>query len=101
MIIKGMRTLNGDSKIKAFFSVEYPGHMTINDCKLVEGKNGLFAAMPSRQYDDKKTGEKKYQSIVYVEQDLLNKISNAAREEYGRLTGATKPAQSDNDDIPF
>jgi stage V sporulation protein G len=94
MNIKGMRKLDGDSKVKAFFSVEWPGKMTVNDCKLVEGVNGLFAAMPSREYIDKKTNQKKYQSIVYVEQDLLAKISQAAREAYS-------PAESNSDDIPF
>jgi stage V sporulation protein G len=100
MIIKGMYLLNGDNKTKAFFSVEWPGKMTINDCKLVEGKNGLFAAMPSREYLDKKSGQKKYQSIVYVEQDLLNKISITAQEEYSRLVGPKQPLPHD-DDIPF
>ena len=95
MIIKNMRPLTGDSKVKAFFSVEWPGKMTINDCKLVEGKNGIFAAMPSREYVDKKTNEKKYQSIVYVEQDLLDKISRAAKDAYSPSSG------SPEGDIPF
>ena len=94
MIIKNLHRLNGDSKVKAFFSVEWPGKLTINDCKLVEGKNGIFAAMPSREYVDKKTNEKKYQSIVYVEQELLNKISQAARQAYS-------PDESTGADIPF
>jgi stage V sporulation protein G len=100
MIIKGMRLLNGDSKVKAFFSISWPGKMDVNDCKLVEGRNGLFAAMPSREYLDKKTGQKKYQAIVYVEQDFLEKISAAAQEEYSRLTGA-QPNLPQDDDIPF
>ncbi len=95
MIIKNMRPLNGDSKVKAFFSVEWPGKMTINDCKLVEGTNGIFAAMPSREYVDKKTNQKKYQSIVYVEQDLLDKISRAAKDAYSPSPGVPEG------DIPF
>jgi stage V sporulation protein G len=101
MKIKYMRPLNGDSKTKAFFSVEWEGKMTVNDCKLVEGRNGLFAAMPSRQYDDKKSGDKKYQSIVYLEQDLLLKVSDAALEEYNRLTGKGDSTPQDDSDIPF
>jgi DNA-binding cell septation regulator SpoVG len=94
MKIKNMRKISGDSKVKAFFSVEWPGKMTINDCKLVEGRNGLFAAMPSREYVDKKTNKKIYQSIVYVEQDLLDKISRAAATSY-------YPEFKPDDDIPF
>lgn len=95
MIIKNMKKLDNGSKVKAFFTVSFPGKMDINDCKLVEGRNGLFAAMPSREYIDKKTNEKKYQSIVYVEQDLLDKISRAAKDAYSPSSGGPEG------DIPF
>lgn len=96
MQIKNMRKISNGGKTVAFFSVEWPGKMTINDCKLIEGRNGLFAGMPSRKYTDKQ-GQEKYQSIVYVEQDLLNKISLAAQAEYG----PTSPANEAESDIPF
>jgi len=94
MKIKNMRKLSNGSKVVAFFAVEWEGKMTVNDCKLIAGTNGLFAGMPSREYIDKKTNEKKYQSIVYVEQDLLDKISRAAQAAYS-------PDTSPDDDIPF
>lgn len=100
MIIKNMRILNGDSKVKAFFAIEWEGKMTVNDCKLIQGTNGIFAGMPSREYIDKKTSQKKFQSIVYLEQDLLNKVSNAAKVEYERLTGDNQ-SSAPNGDIPF
>jgi DNA-binding cell septation regulator SpoVG len=98
VIIKNMRKLNGDSKVVAFFSVEWPGKMEINDCKLVAGQHGLFAGMPSREYIDKQTNQKKYQSIVYLEQDLLNRVSQAAEAEYNK---GNEPKQAPTDDIPF
>lgn len=97
MIIKNMRKINGSSKVVAFFSVEWEGKMTVNDCKLIAGQNGLFAGMPSRKYTDK-NGQEKYQSIVYVEQDLLNKISLAAEAEYNK---GNEPKQAPSNDIPF
>lgn len=99
MNIKNLRKVENCGKLKAFFSVEWDGKMTVNDCKLVEGKNGLFAAMPSKEYLDKKTNQKKYESIVYAEQDLLNKISRMAQAEYERLSGKREPAQEE--DVPF
>jgi DNA-binding cell septation regulator SpoVG len=98
MEIKQMRKVDL-GKTKAFFSVEFPGNLTINDCKLIEGKNGLFAGMPSRKYTAR-DGTEKYQSIVYVEQGLLHKITVAAELEYQGKT--TKPQTSAPDeDIPF
>jgi DNA-binding cell septation regulator SpoVG len=47
-------TIAKSGKLRAFFSVEWPDKMVIRDCKLIESDNGeLFAAMPSRQYEDK------------------------------------------------
>lgn len=101
MNIKNMRQVDL-GKTKAFFSVEWPGKLTINDCKLIEGRTGLFAAMPSKKYVDKRTNEDKWQIIVYVEQELLNKISVAAELEYLNLTGKKKASQPiDDPDIPF
>lgn len=91
-----------DGKVKAFFSLEWPDKMVIRDCKLIEGNNGeLFAAMPSRQYTDKKTGDQKWTSIVQILDDaLLEKISVLAREEYAAKTGNTGSSSQD-DSVPF
>lgn len=99
MIIKNLRKFSNGGKVVAFFSVEWPGKMTVNDCKLVAGQHGLFAGMPSREYTDKQ-GQKKYQSIVYVEQDLLNRISKAAEAEYNKGR-EQMPASAPESDIPF
>jgi DNA-binding cell septation regulator SpoVG len=92
-----MRLATGCGKTVAFFSVEWPGHMTVNECKLIDGKNGLFVGLPQKEYTQ--DGVKKYKAIVYVERDLQDKITTAAGEEYRRLTG--EPAQESYDDIPF
>lgn len=83
MLIKNMRRIsNGNSKIKAFFSVEWPGKFTLNEFKLVEGEKGIFIAAPSREYTDK-TGKKKYQPLVYLEsEELRDKIQTAALQAY-------------------
>jgi DNA-binding cell septation regulator SpoVG len=99
MNIKGMRTATGCGKTVAFFSIEWPGKMTINECKLIEGKNGLFAGMPQKEFT--LDGQKKYKNIVYVEKDLQNKITAAAVEEYRRLGGAAPAEEPDYSDIPF
>lgn len=95
MKIKNMRRVENMGTLKAWFSVEWSDEMTINDCRLVEGRSGLFAAMPSKEYMDKKTGQKKYQSIVYLGPDLLKKVCEAALAEYG------VPTKNPDQDIPF
>ncbi len=98
MNIKNMRKVDLGKTI-AFFSIEYPEKMTINDCKLIKGTKGIFAAMPSRKYTDKQ-GQEKYQPIVWMEQDYLQKICAAAELEYHNLT-AKPNSQAPDEDIPF
>jgi DNA-binding cell septation regulator SpoVG len=89
-----------NGKVKAFFSLEWPDKMVIRDCKLIEGNTGeLFAAMPSRQYTDKKTGQEKWTSIVQIlDEVLLDKITVLARQEYDAKTGG---GSSQEENVPF
>lgn len=100
MNIKNMRKVNA-GKTVAFFSVEWPGKMTVNDMKLIQGAKGIFAATPSRKYTDKNTNQEKWTPIVYLEQDLLQKVSAAAEAEYQKLSGTNSQQPTVNDDIPF
>jgi DNA-binding cell septation regulator SpoVG len=92
MKIKNMRRVSL-GKTVAFFSVEWEGQMVINDMKLIQGANGVFAATPSRKYLDKKTNTEKWTPIVFFELDLLEKVTKAAQAEYG--------GEMPSDDIPF
>ena len=81
------------SKIKAFFRVETK-NFVINDCKLVEGANGLFAGMPSREYTDRQ-GQKKYQPIIWIKDtDFIKAVTEEAVKVYNGNISAP-------DDIPF
>jgi DNA-binding cell septation regulator SpoVG len=80
MQIKHLIKVDAPGKTRAFFSVEWEGRLMIHDCRLVEGKNGLFIQFPFRTYQA--NGQTKYQPIVVVEQDLLVKISELALHEY-------------------
>ena len=97
MNITDMRLATGHGKIKAYFALEFPGNLMINECKLIEGKNGLFAAMPQKEFIQ--DGVKKYKNLVKLGKELQDKINAAAIEEYRRLSGAA-PAE-DPEDIPW
>lgn len=90
-----------DGKIKAFFTLEIPDKLVIRDCKLIQSDSGeLFAAMPSRQYTDKKDGKQKWAGVVQIlDNSLLDKITALARKEYDANVGGHTP-QGDSD-IPF
>ena len=95
MEIKNLRKNNGPGRARAFFSVCWPGRMTINGCSLVEGKDGgYFVGLPQTPYTDKQ-GNKKYSNVVWIDdKDLLKKILDAVLELYG---GKEAP----DFDIPF
>ena len=98
MNITDMRLATGHGKIKAYFALEFPGNMTIYECKLIEGKNGLFAAMPQKEFTQ--AGVKKYKNLVKLGKELQDKVNAAAIEEYRRLGGAP-PAPESEEDIPW
>ena len=83
MEIINLFKVNNGGKLKATFTVETP-KLSIRDFKLVEGENGeLWAAPPSRTYQDRKTGQTKWVNIVSItDVDLLNQISLKARAIY-------------------
>ena len=101
MIIKNLfRTKDPASKVKCFFTVE-TSRFTINDCKLCVGKDSsLFVAMPSKEYTDR-AGVKKWQSTVILrDDDLRNRITQAALAAYGGEEQPAGPAE-DPGDLPF
>lgn len=63
---------NSEGNIKAYASVVLDDALVLTGIKVVEGSNGLFISMPSRQYEQ--NGEKKYA-------DLFFPITKEAREE--------------------
>ena len=44
-----IRKIATDGKMKAIVSVTFDDQFVIHDIKVIEGQNGLFIAMPSRQ----------------------------------------------------
>jgi DNA-binding cell septation regulator SpoVG len=96
MNIKDMRPATGHGKTVAYFAVEFPGNMTIYEAKLVEGKNGLFAAMPQKEFTQ--AGVKKYKNLVKLEKALQDKVNAAAVEAYQVLAPLPHPKA---DEIPW
>ena len=74
-------TLRDDEKLKAFASITLDGMVVIRGLKIIEGGNGIFIAMPSRQ---RKDGT--YQDVAHpINRDtrewLENQVIAAYKEE--------------------
>ncbi len=98
-------------KTKAFFTVEVD-NFEIEGMKLIEGKNGLFVAFPSRGYKSPRDGTTKYIDIVKTaSKATYQEIVEAAKNEYAKREGqGVKSTTSksnlsldddDSDDLPF
>jgi len=82
--VKRMNVLEDPkSSLRAFADICIAGRVTIKGCRVVEGKNGLFASMPQTKGKDDK-----YYPIVYVETDELKKqFEDAVIGHYNNVTG--------------
>lgn len=47
-----IRRVDGQNRLKAVASITIDGVFAVHELRIIEGKNGLFVAMPSRQATD-------------------------------------------------
>jgi stage V sporulation protein G len=74
-----IKKVEGDSnKLKAYASVTFDNSFVIHNIKVIEGKAGLFIAMPSRKT---KSGEMK--DVAHpINSDFRERMQNAILEAY-------------------
>lgn len=82
MNITGIRLkkFNGDSPTKAVASVTIDDALVVHDIKVIEGKNGLFVAMPS-----KKVGDRFVDVSHPITANSRSTLFSAILEEYRRM----------------
>jgi len=82
-------TLRNDDKLRAFASITLDGQFVIRGLKIIEGSNGVFVAMPSRQRKDGSY------------QDVAHPINRETREWLeGEVIGAFKEEVRRHDQGP-
>ena len=105
---------NGQGKLKAFadvmFSLRDDGDavFTVSGCKLLEGQNGLFVAMPSESYENK-DGETKWKNIVYIDvkededaRALQNSINEVVLAEWKKgSSSSSRPSKTQQTEGSF
>jgi DNA-binding cell septation regulator SpoVG len=101
MQIIEMRRSDMEGNLKAFFKVQTEEGFIIDGFKIMNGKNGLFAGMPS-----KKVGEKFIETVTAA-RELKTEVSRLALAAYNALdtTGSTDrsmpPPPPADTDLPF
>ncbi len=69
---------NSDSQLKAIASIVIDGCFAIHDIKIIEGKDGVFIAMPSR-----KTAEGNFKDIAHpINSETRALVKEAIIERY-------------------
>ena len=90
------RLTDGNTGLKAYASATIGGSFVITGIKVCDGKNGLFAQMPTRSYTDK-NGKVQYPETFYpitaqARENLNKAVVNAYENEISQ-------AQDDGEDF--
>ena len=73
-----VRKIASEGKMKAIVSVTFDNEFVVHDIKVIEGQNGLFIAMPSRETPD---GE--FKDIAHpINTETRERIQSSILEAY-------------------
>ena len=73
-----IRKVTSEGKLKAYVTVTFDNCFVVHNVKIIEGKNGLFIAMPSR-----KTANGEYKDVAHpISPDFRNSLQDKILEEY-------------------
>lgn len=73
-----VRKITQEGKMKAVVSVTFDDAFVVHDIKIIEGKENLFAAMPSR-----KSADGTYRDIVHpITTQMREQLQNAILAKY-------------------
>lgn len=73
-----VKKMDEEGRMKAVVSVTFDGEFVVHDIKVIEGNNGLFAAMPSRKMSDGS-----YKDIAHpINSEMRKTLQDAILEAY-------------------
>lgn len=73
-----VRKVETDSKLKAYVTVTFDDCFVVHNVKVIEGKTGLFIAMPSR-----KTSNGEYKDVAHpINPEFRTQLQTRILEEY-------------------
>jgi stage V sporulation protein G len=73
-----IRKANGEGKLKAYVTITFDDCFVVHNVKIIEGKDGLFIAMPSRK---NKTGD--YKDVAHpINVEFRTELQDKILEKY-------------------
>lgn len=73
-----IRKVAAEGKLRAYVTVTFDGCFVVHNVKIIEGKTGLFIAMPSR-----KTASGEYKDVAHpISPDFRNALQEQILAEY-------------------
>ena len=79
-----IRKVNSEGKLKAYVTVTFDDCFVVHNVKVIEGKTGVFIAMPSRKT---KTGE--YKDVAHpIHSDFRNLLQERILDAYANAEDA-------------
>lgn len=94
-----IRRVSSEGKLKAYVTVTFDDCFVVHNVKVIEGKTGVFIAMPSRKT---KTGE--YKDVAHpinsdfrteLQERILDAFQNLGEEDYGSGSPASGDEQGE------
>jgi len=73
-----IRRINNGNKLKAYVAITFDNCFVVHNMKIIEGKNGVFIAMPSRRT---KNGE--FKDVTHpINSDFRNSLQDKVVAKY-------------------
>ncbi|KGE73853.1 septation regulator SpoVG [Spirochaeta lutea] len=87
-----IRRVNSDGKLKAYVTVTLDDCFVVHNVKIIEGKNGVFIAMPSR-----KTKNGDYKDIAHpINSDFRTSLQDTILKAYQDLPEDSETIEGDD-----
>ena len=86
-----IRKVTGEGKLRAYVTITFDICFVVHNVKIIEGKDGLFVAMPS-----KKTANGEYKDVAHpISPEFRAEIQNKILDEYnaGHVMEASSSAE--------
>ena len=86
-----LRKVENEGKLKAYVTVTFDNCFVVHNVKIIEGKTGLFIAMPSR-----KTANGEYKDVAHpISPDFRNELQEKILAEYNAGNFVESTSQDD------
>lgn len=81
-----VRLMKGPGSLRAYAKIDLDGEFMVHSVRIIEGPNGIFAAMPSEKGKDSK-----FRDICHpITADLRTRINDAVRKAYDDVLNTEK-----------